>query len=288
VSGSDYVVGDAVSDTGNYYVCIVAVINSTTSPPNDTTHFNLVAAQGAQGAQGATGPQGNAGPQGNIGSQGVTGAQGNQGFQGALGPQGNIGPQGYVGAQGAIGPQGYMGSQGPVGSQGAAGPQGTAGVQGALGPQGIAGPQGSIGEGGAIVYNNGSHQSISTSTQTILDFPGEAFDTNNMHSTSVNNSRFTIPAGVTAVRITAQVVFAANATGQRLVIFLKNGGESFPGNVYFDGPAAIDGYKTIANLSTPVLQVVAGDYFQIEVFQSSGGPLLVVAGSTQTWFAIEA
>jgi hypothetical protein len=172
VSGSDYVVGDAVSDGGEYFVCIVDVTNSTTVPSVDTTHFNLVAAQGAQGAQGATGAQGNAGPQGNIGSQGAvgsqgyqgsagpqgaagsqgavgsqgaTGPQGNQGFQGSLGPQGNIGPQGNVGSQGSIGPQGYMGAQGPAGVQGA---QGSVGVQGAAGPTGSQGAAGAIGAQG--------------------------------------------------------------------------------------------------------------------------------------------
>jgi len=60
-SGSTaYAVNDCVSRTNQSYVCTVA--STGNDPATDTTHWNLMAAQGATGATGATGSQGPAGP----------------------------------------------------------------------------------------------------------------------------------------------------------------------------------------------------------------------------------
>ena len=98
---------DTVSRSGSSYVCIIA--NTNVDPAVDTTHWNLMAQQGATGNTGATGPQG---PIGNTGATGPQGPQGNQGATGATGPQGN------PGATGATGPQGATGATGPTGAAG--------------------------------------------------------------------------------------------------------------------------------------------------------------------------
>lgn len=60
VSGASYVEDDAVGYNGASWFCILAT-NGTTSPDIDTTHWSLLAAQGATGPQG---PQGIQGPPG--------------------------------------------------------------------------------------------------------------------------------------------------------------------------------------------------------------------------------
>jgi hypothetical protein len=63
VSGNSYVENDAVGYEGASYFCILAT-DGTTAPNQDTTHWALLASQGAigpQGEQGPTGPQGPAG-----------------------------------------------------------------------------------------------------------------------------------------------------------------------------------------------------------------------------------
>lgn len=60
VSGTSYVADDAVGYDGASWFCILAT-SGTTAPDVDTTHWALLASQGAigpQGAQGPTGPQG--------------------------------------------------------------------------------------------------------------------------------------------------------------------------------------------------------------------------------------
>jgi hypothetical protein len=70
-SGNSYVENDAVGYEGASYFCILAT-DGTTAPNQDTTHWALLASQGAigpQGAQGPTGPQGPQGPQGPVATQ---------------------------------------------------------------------------------------------------------------------------------------------------------------------------------------------------------------------------
>ncbi len=59
-SGTSYVADDAVGYGGASYFCILAT-NGTTTPNVDTTHWALLASQGAIGPQGPVGPQGPAG-----------------------------------------------------------------------------------------------------------------------------------------------------------------------------------------------------------------------------------
>jgi hypothetical protein len=66
VSGTSYVADDAVGYDGASWFCILAT-SGTTAPDVDTTHWALLASQGAQGIQGVQGP---------TGPQGATGAQG--------------------------------------------------------------------------------------------------------------------------------------------------------------------------------------------------------------------
>ncbi len=63
VSGTSYVLNDAVGYNGASYFCILAT-SGTTNPASATSNWALLASQGAQGPAGPTGPQGPAGPAG--------------------------------------------------------------------------------------------------------------------------------------------------------------------------------------------------------------------------------
>jgi hypothetical protein len=62
-SGTSYVANDAVGYNGASYFCILAT-SGTTAPDVDTTHWALLASQGAQGAIGPAGAQGPTGATG--------------------------------------------------------------------------------------------------------------------------------------------------------------------------------------------------------------------------------
>ena len=83
---NSYIEDDAVSYSGASYFCILAIPGSTLNdnPVGDTTHWALLAAQGATGAQGIQGIQGIQGP---AGTQGIQGIQGIPGTPGAAATQ---------------------------------------------------------------------------------------------------------------------------------------------------------------------------------------------------------
>jgi len=67
VSGTSYVADDAVGYDGASWFCILAT-SGTTTPDVDSTHWALLASQGAIGPQGAQGPTGAQGPSGGAGT----------------------------------------------------------------------------------------------------------------------------------------------------------------------------------------------------------------------------
>ena len=68
VSGTSYVADDAVGYDGASYFCILAT-SGTTAPDVDTTHWALLASQGAVGPTGPAGPIGPQGPAGGAAEQ---------------------------------------------------------------------------------------------------------------------------------------------------------------------------------------------------------------------------
>ena len=127
-------------------------------------------------------------------------------------------------------------------------------------------------------------QDIASSNTTILIWDQEIYDTSSIHDNVTNNSRLTVPAGVTRVRLKAGVEWQANTSGRRNVWHIKNGTD-FVGQGYVEQGVAQTGAPSL-NISSAVLTVVPGDFFEANVFQSSGGPLNVVP-ALRTWFSME-
>ncbi len=133
-----------------------------------------------------------------------------------------------------------------------------------------------------------ANQSIPDNTTTVIAFDSEDYDTSGFHDNAVNNTRITIPALVSRVRLSAVGSFASNVTGERILQIRKNGAQ----NIYNFSLDANTGIATITNLpaTTPVFDVSAGDYFEIFVLQDSGAPLDVGGGlfpTSGTIFSLE-
>jgi hypothetical protein len=100
-----------------------------------------------------------------------------------------------------------------------------------------------------------------------------------------NPTRFTVPSGFAYVRLSANAAFSTNATGHRQLRITKNGATTYDG-VPATNTSALPSSSTIINISTGLIDVVAGDYFEVAVVQTSGGALNV-GGSQNTNFSIE-
>lgn len=96
-------------------------------------------------------------------------------------------------------------------------------------------------------------------------------------------TRLIVPAGVTKVRLSAYVRSATGPYGR--YIFIKKNGN------YFIGGAGIGSSNVSydANLSTDIVDVTTGDYFELEVYGSTspvtGGD--GIPTGLATWFALE-
>lgn len=117
-------------------------------------------------------------------------------------------------------------------------------------------------------YNSGA-QTIADSTTTYLTLDSELYDTDSMHSTSVNTSRITITkAG--KYYVGCCVRFASNSTGYRQLSIQINRTQ----NIF------LHRVQPVSAASSPTIMTVGGDYtfavndyIEIAVFQTSGGNL---------------
>lgn len=125
-------------------------------------------------------------------------------------------------------------------------------------------------------------QSVTSGVEVALAFGSgsEVYDTNNIHDTATNNTRFTVPAGFTKAKVSFSVL-TANATGNHTAKVAKNG--SWP-------IAGLPGMNT--NISG--VDYLSGEGAWIDVAENDYFELLFTSGSNQTlpaddrtWFSIE-
>lgn len=127
---------------------------------------------------------------------------------------------------------------------------------------------------GCRAYNNAT-QSITSGVTTLVTFNSEEWDTDAIHSTSTNTSRFTVPTGKAGKwRFTWHLTYAANATGQRIAWLRKNAAGSGSNTDNVIGSAD---YRSGAVITSPqgssVLDMAAGDYVELFTYQDSGSTL---------------
>ena len=125
---------------------------------------------------------------------------------------------------------------------------------------------------GASVSHSGT-VSASNDTWTIMPMDTEAFDTNNFHSTSTNNSRITIPAGLAGkYLVVCRLRWDQSASGARNTSVYKNG--SLLGWVnYAPSPTWGGGGSWPSTPWVSILNLSVGDYLEAAGMQQSGGTL---------------
>lgn len=126
------------------------------------------------------------------------------------------------------------------------------------------------------VYND-ANESIADPSLTALTFNQERWDSDTMHSTSVNSSRLTATtAGL--YDIGGNVVFA-NGAGTARGLFIRVGGSNYIAGQYV--PPVGGGGVTTLNVSSQ-WSLAAAEYVELVVSQDSGGALNVTSVSAST------
>lgn len=156
------------------------------------------------------------------------------------------------------------------------------GITGKIIKDGGAVPSGSATYRGCVVYNS-TNQALTPSSSDKIAFNTETIDTDSIHSTSVNNTRLTVPAGVTKIRLIGQLGFNHITSGVDMnMSFIKNNAGITPQPV---AETNVNGTYAYYNLTSPAMVVIAGDYFEMSVVnQSAAGGDTVATG---TWFEMQ-
>jgi hypothetical protein len=133
---------------------------------------------------------------------------------------------------------------------------------------------------GCYVYDSGAGQSIPNATYTIRNFNTELYDTDGFHDNSTNNSRITIPTGKSGYYLVKwNQPLLTSAVGDRIFYIKKNGNLA---GQHGGTPSAV--YPVLEG--GRVMYLVAGDYLQLDVYQSSGGALNYGTTDTGGFFSV--
>ena len=114
-------------------------------------------------------------------------------------------------------------------------------------------------------------QTISNATATAITFGAgtETFDVGAMHDTGSNTSRITIPTGGDGIYLLhGELAIAASAVGQRQVYIRQNGTTTITALILAAAAAT-----TLNMLASAIVNAVATDYFELVIYQDSGGNL---------------
>ena len=123
-------------------------------------------------------------------------------------------------------------------------------------------------------------QEVANTTVTALTWTAAVYDTSEIFNLS-DPTELKVPEGVTVVKVAASILWEFNVGGFRALSIFKNG-TTFKGepiNEILPTPLVLNQGQEVI---TAMIQVVAGDIFEVIAFQNSGAPLDVLAGP-QTW-----
>lgn len=158
---------------------------------------------------------------------------------------------------------------------------------------------------GCLLTKTGTQSIGSTATEILFDAAGDetkddtdstsdssgAYDHLGLHSTSSNTSRITVPSGVTHVKLSGQIqmelMSAATSTTNYIEVFIRKNGLG----TYVGMPRqSINTYTSTnreftACISSPILEVSAGDYFELCAICISGHSTNI--NDYGTWFSME-
>ena len=126
-------------------------------------------------------------------------------------------------------------------------------------------------------------QSLAHNTSAALAFTAaDEWDTDSFHSTSTNNTRITVPAGLGGTyHIIGQANFSLAADSQRYG-FIQLNGSTIIGS--FRGPS---GATSNFTASVPIFyKLAAGDYIELYCFQFSGVALNITGSLSAHWVSL--
>ena len=126
---------------------------------------------------------------------------------------------------------------------------------------------------GALVHLAANDVGADYTSIAAIPFDAEAYDTDDIHDNSTNNTRLTVPAGVTHVRLTGCIALGSTTSNEFHTCQIRKGGSAdFVGAA--SSAVSIGSTFNHNNTTTSILEVVAGDYFEL-FFQHQNGTVTI-------------
>jgi len=148
------------------------------------------------------------------------------------------------------------------------------------------------GQSGAKAFRTSNSPVLITDVPTIISWTAESYDTDNFHSTISNQSRLTIPAGVSIVRLKGSMSFSSFLSGGKKAYFTK-GGSTLPNQIDSFSPFLVSqecvisggvGQNGVVQVMSGEINVSPGDFFEFVAESLNQGGVVIQPGS---WFEIE-
>lgn len=111
----------------------------------------------------------------------------------------------------------------------------------------------------------------------------EVYDDGGWHDNVTNNSRLTVPSGVSRVRVGGTIVASASTASIMMSLGITKGSSaSFDGRA---GHAVTNSPNSLtrASVSTGPIPVVAGDYFELQFQVTTDNSINITAGQSNFW-----
>lgn len=137
---------------------------------------------------------------------------------------------------------------------------------------------------GAMVKKAADQTGANYSAGVAIAWDGEVYDTDSIHDNVTNNTRLTVPAGVSYVRVGCNLSLAAVTTDVVITLdILKNGVSSFDGAT---GDKSSTGTTIpLLSLSSGPVPVSASDYFEARL-TTGDTSITVTAAASNFWLEI--
>ena len=129
------------------------------------------------------------------------------------------------------------------------------------------------------LYSLTSAATVNDTRPVINTFNTVVYDTSPGAAFTSTLSRFTIPSGVTKVKLGTSTADPTSVTGQLIAQIIKNGDTTYSTNFDIESTGG-----DFAAAFTAPIPVVAGDYFQVAVFSTSSR---TIDPDPFSWFSIE-
>jgi hypothetical protein len=139
----------------------------------------------------------------------------------------------------------------------------------------------------AMVKKAADQTAADYTTAANIAWDSEVYDTDGIHDNASNNSRLTVPAGVSYVKVGGTVATGSVVLGSEFnMLLLKNGSSSFDGSVrqVFEGPTTT--LSPGGSFASGAIPVSPGDYFEINFQVIGDSSITITASRSNFWMEI--